>query len=287
MNHSYLVIADGREYVLRIYNHKHRDLLQVTEEVKLLDALKASVSVSYPILGADKEFVHAINAPEGSRYLVLYSFAQGKKQRFLTPEQNYRIGTEVGRLHHFTREKTIQRTDYSVETLVNWAYRQTKKYISDDLDEMRFIGNCVPALIKVFSQLPLTKGVVHLDIWYDNMSIREDSSVTLFDFDNCGNGWLILDIGYYCMQLFFVEQDKSEYEKKKTAFLDGYLSVAQIPDAEFEVIPYAGLAIWIYYLGVQSQRFDNFANIFLSENYVKMYIGRVKDWLKYNNIEIK
>lgn len=284
MNHSYRVTADGSSYILRVYNHAHRSYVQVHEEVALLNKLKVGVSVSYPIRNAIGQFISTINAPEGERVVVLFSFADGRKQRHLSVELNHNIGIQIGRMHNVTKGQTINRSDYSVETLVKWAYAQAANYISAGLEEMKAIQNSVQALSVAFSRYPLRRGIVHLDIWYDNMAITDDGQVTLFDFDNCGNGWLILDVGYYCMQLFYTEPDKAQYEEKKKAFLDGYRSATPLPHEELEVIPYAGLAIWTYYLGVQAQRFDNFANIFLSENYVRMYIGRVKDWMTYHNI---
>ncbi|MES2702279.1 MAG: phosphotransferase [Bacteroidota bacterium] len=286
MNHSYLVTTNDEKYILRIYNHKHRSALQVSEEVGLLNNIKNTVNVSYPISNSKGLFVQEINAPEGARYAVLYSFAKGKKRRHLTTEFNYNIGVEIGRLHVATHNKFIERIQYSNQTLVQWAYKETAKYISEELEEMKFIQNSEAVLANIFSKFPLRAGVVHLDIWYDNMNIQDNGTVTLFDFDNCGNGWLILDIGYYLMQIFYTEPDKATYEKNKLALIDGYRSVIPVSDQELELIPYAGLAIWIYYLGVQAQRFDNFANIFLSENYIKMMISRVKGWLKIHEIEI-
>lgn len=286
MNHSYRVVADNEHYILRVYNQKHRNIQQVAEEVNLLNKLKDTVHVSYPILGTTDKFIYEINAPEGNRCAVLFSFAKGNKIRHLTTELNYNIGIESGKLHLSTQNASIDRTNYSIEKLVDWAHQQLSLYISETLEEMKTIKTCVTVLSEAFSRFPLRSGVVHLDIWYDNMSIQEDGIVTLFDFDNCGNGWLVLDIGYYCMQLFYTEPDGAEYEKKKAAFIEGYRSITPVSDEELELIPYVGLAIWIYYLGVQAQRFDNFANIFLSENYIRMMIARVKGWLKYHNIEI-
>jgi Ser/Thr protein kinase RdoA (MazF antagonist) len=87
------------------------------------------------------------------------------------------------------------------------------------------------------------------------------------------------------MQLFYTQPDKKEYEKKFAAFLNGYRKAAPLSYQEISLIPYAGLAIWIYYLGVQAQRFDNFSNIFFTENYLKMYMGRVREWLTYTHTE--
>ena len=130
----------------------------------------------------------------------------------------------------------------------------------------------------------ISEGIVHLDIWYDNMSITEESAIIIFDFDFCGNGSLILDVAYFCKQLFHIENNKAEYERKKEQFLKGYQSIRSLTVEELQLIPEAGAAIWIFYLGVQSQRFD-WSNVFLTENYLKlMYVARLKSWLDYYNV---
>lgn len=286
MNHSYTIVAGGTKYILRVYTYKHRDMQMVSEECRLLDGLKHSINVSYPVPGLDGELVYLINAPEGERCVVLFSFAEGKKLRYMDAATCGLIGVEMGKLHRITQNQSLNRTKYDTGKLIEWAYEQAVQYISPELDEMKMVKSSSAVLASALGKTTLRRGIVHLDIWYDNMSVQEDGTITLFDFDNCGDGWLILDLGYYCMQLYFIEQDKAEYEQKKAAFIEGYGSVITVSDKELELIPYAGLFVWIYYLGVQSQRFDNFGNIFLSENYVKMFIGRAKDWLKYHGIEI-
>lgn len=286
MNHTYVVTTGDEQYVLRVYNQKHRDKTLVSEEVQLLNEIKDKVSVSYPIANAKGELVNEIDAPEGTRCAVLFSYATGKKTRFLSIKQSQSIGVQIGNMHAITQNKTIRRFDYSIDRLVDWAHQQLAQYFSPQLEEMQFIQRCGKALKEIFNSMELSKGIVHLDIWYDNMSIDNNGTITLIDFDNCGNGWLILDIGYYCMQLWFVETDKAEYEQKKNAFIDGYRSVIPVSDNELELISYAGLAIWTHYLGVQAQRFDTLGNMFLSENYIRMMINRVQEWLKYNHVDI-
>ena len=72
---------------------------------------------------------------------------------------------------------------------------------------------------------------------------------------------------------------------KKDHFLKGYQSIRTLSGEEIELIPEAASAIWIFYLGVQSQRFD-WSNIFLTENYLKMYVGRMQSWITYNDLNI-
>ncbi|QHT68468.1 phosphotransferase [Rhodocytophaga rosea] len=290
MNHTYIVSEQEKKYILRIYSYNRRSETEITEELRLLNLLKASgIHVSYPIADKNNNLLQKIDAPEGMRHVVLFSFGEGHKIRNLTQELSYSIGSLLANMHTVTLHQPINRIQYNIDSLVAKAYQQAKLYISESLEEMKFIQASAEVLHAVFeaSAAPdIRRGIVHLDVWYDNMSITDAGKITLFDFDNCGNGWLVLDIGYFCMQLFYTQPDKKEYECKLQSFLDGYRTITSIPEEEIQLIPYAGLAIWIYYLGVQAERFDNFSNIFFTENYVKMYIGKVKEWVNYHHINI-
>jgi Ser/Thr protein kinase RdoA (MazF antagonist) len=124
-------------------------------------------------------------------------------------------------VHKITLGQRIGRTDYTAHTLVVRAYEHIKPYFSESPEEMKFIRASGKVLTSLFDQRLAQnrrRGVVHLDIWYDNMSITGEGRITLFDFDNCGNGWPVLDVGYFCMQLFYTQPDKEEYEKSGAVF---------------------------------------------------------------------
>src|SRR5690606_8804343 len=78
----------------------------------------------------------------------------------------------------------------------------------------------------------IKNGVVHMDIWYDNMAVTDEKEITIFDFDCCGNGAQILDVGYFCKQLFFIESDKKQYEIKVHSFLKDYQKIKELSDKE-------------------------------------------------------
>jgi len=119
-----------------------------------------------------------------------------------------------------------------------------------------------------------------MDIWYDNMVVTNQKGITIFDFAFCGNGWQILDVASFCKQLCFIESDKKQYELKVLSFLRGYQKIKELSDKERQLILKSGASIFVFYLGIQAQRSD-WSNIFLSENYLKMYVGRIKSWIDY------
>ena len=286
MNHTYFLSNSSEKYVIRVYSHNWRSKTEILEEIGLLQMLKENnLSVSYPIKDISGNLIQEVNAPEGIRYIVLFSFAKGDKIRFMDQETCFHIGSLMAKIHKISLNKTIKRVDYNTNSLLELPYNHLNKFFSETLPEMKFIKNISQDIIKSFQNTNsdmIRKGIVHMDIWYDNMSVFNKNDITVFDFDFCGNGWQILDIGYFCKQLFHIETDKETYEQKLHRFLDGYKSVLALSDEELQLIPNTGLSVFIFYLGVQAQRFD-WSNIFLTKNYLKMYVGKLQSWIDYTS----
>ena len=284
INHTYFLSNGISKYVVRVYCHNWRSENEIQEELKLLNLLKDNnLSVSLPIPDKNRSLIQSINAPEGLRHLVVFSFAEGEKMRFMSNETCFEIGSLMASIHTLTENKNIDRANYNSNKLLNESYGQLSKYFSEKLPEMEYLKKIGKEITRTFDEMDLSdcsQGVVHLDIWYDNLSVNTENEITLFDFDNCGNGHLILDIGYFCKQLFFIESDKEQFESKVESFLNGYLSIKRISETEIKCIPEAGASVFVFYLGLQAQRFD-WSNIFLTKNYLKMYVGRIKSWLDY------
>ena len=288
INHTYFITDDDHKYVLRVYCYNWRYKREIQAEMDLLLLLKQNnISISYPIPDRNKQFIQDINAPEGLRHAVLFSFAEGGKMRIMDTKTCFEIGVLMAKMHQTTLDKSCNRITYNSESLLKKPYEQALQHFSAANPEMQYlktVGTKIAATLESIGYANLPPGVVHLDIWYDNMSITEENAITIFDFDFCGNGPLVLDVAYFCKQLFHIENDKTQYESKKESFLKGYQSIRTLSDDEIKVIPEAAAAIWIFYLGVQSQRFD-WSNVFLTENYLKlMYLARMKSWLDYYNV---
>ena len=284
MNHTYMLSSGKIKYVLRLYCYNWRSKTEIQEEISLLNVLKENgLSVSFPIRDKNTKYIQDIKAPEGLRYAVLFTYAKGEKVRFMDSSSCFAVGELMAKIHKVTENKKLKRSIYNKKSLLETSYKKLKPYFSEVLPEMEFIKAIETSYQD--SHFEHTKqGVVHMDIWYDNMSIANKTDITIFDFDFCGNGSQILDVGYFCKQLFYIEADKNEYEIKKESFLKGYESITKLSEKELKLIPMAGLVVFVFYLGVQAQRWD-WSNIFLSENYLKMFVGRFKSWAKYYQIE--
>ncbi|WP_161599526.1 GrpB family protein [Hymenobacter nivis] len=285
INHTYLLADADRQYVLRVYSHNWRTRPEIEAELALLLQLRAKgLGVSYPLADRAQELIQEVAAPEGRRYLVLFSFAAGGKVRFLNPAACTAIGAMLGQLHQVTSGQPLARPAYTPDLLLTQSYASARTFFAEELPEMEYLRTTSRHLAQAFAQAgpaALPTGAVHLDFWYDNMAITEQNEITVFDFDFCGNGPAVLDVAYFCLQLFNIEADKQQYEDKVAHFLAGYGRVRSLSADERQLVPAAGAAVWLFYLGVQVQRFD-WTNFFLSANYLKVYVGMMRAWLTYH-----
>lgn len=260
------------------------------EELSLLNDLNDNgVPVSYPVRDENENYIGVIDAPEGQRFAVLFTYAEGETIRNPSAIICHEVGKAMAQMHQFTVNRLTSRKRYDADTLVNRSFSIARQRFSEHSDEMRFFQEAAKVVTEQFKNADpglLRYGTVHLDLWYENMKITDEREVTFFDFDNCGNGWLFLDISYYLMLLFRNEPDKESYKEKAEQFYAGYESVIPVSNEEKKLIPYGGLAIWLHYSGIHVERFNDFSNHFLSEEFLKYWMNTVKQWLDFNKTTV-
>jgi Ser/Thr protein kinase RdoA (MazF antagonist) len=287
VNHSYLITSANQKFVFRVYYVNWRTTTEIEEELKLLNYLKENeIGVSYPIKDKNNNYIQNINACEGNRFAVLFSFAEGETIRNPSEKVCYNLGVIMAKMHLLNNNKTINRINYNANTLVNWAFEKAKTRFDAASEEMQYFKRANAIISSEFEKADansLRYGTVHLDLWYENMKVKNETEFTLFDFDNCGNGWLFLDISYALMLLFRNEPNKDNFKLKSDGFYKGYESISLISEEEKRLIPYGGLAIWLHYTGVHVERFNDFSNHFLSEDFLKYWIHTVNQWMEFNN----
>lgn len=284
INDTYLVTDNADKFIFRVYSFDWRSKVEINEEIKLLNQLKEnSISISYPLSDKENNYIQTLHAPEGERYAVLFTFAPGEKNPIISAETHFQIGQLMAKIHQITQHQKLNRIIYKPEVLIIEPLKKISTFLNDDTDEMKFMKSAQSYLLNEFNQADISQirhGIVHLDIWFDNLNILNNNLVTIFDFDFCGNGWLCLDIAYYILQLHNVEKyEAKDYQPKVDSFILGYESVLPISAEEKRLLPMLGVSLYFFYLGIQCQRYDIWSNAFLNENYLKRYInGLVKKY---------
>lgn len=290
ISHSYLITDGETKFVFRVYSLNWRSKQEINEEIRLLQLLKEnSISVSYAIADKQGEYIQELPAPEGTRYGLLFSFAKGRKEMNFSAEKHFKVGQLMGRMHVLTQDLELKRIVYTPQVLLEDAFKRLKTFLPVDAAEMVFMAAAKDHLLQEYKNAGINKirtGTVHMDIWFDNMHFDAADQITIFDFDFCGNGWLLYDIAYYLLQIKSTEKIEEEHLLKRESFFRGYESVTKISDEEKRLLPVAGTSMYFFYLGIQCQRFEDWSNVFLNEIYLKRFINiLVRGWYDYHGLK--
>jgi len=291
MNHLYIVHDNEKKYVFRVYTYNWRTKLEIEEELRLLVHLKAADrQIAYPIADKSKEYIQEIEAPEGKRFGVLFSYAKGKKTAKFSLQTSFLIGQALAKVHQSTENFELTRISYNNQNLLTNSVLKIKKFFKKTNNEIEFLEKLSAFLTLKIDNIDKQKmryGSVHFDVWFDNLHIDDENEITFFDFDFCGNGYLCFDISYFLFQLLATNLNEEEYQAKADSFLKGYETVTEISNEEKKFLPYACLAIMTYYISIQCDRFEYWTNIFMNEDHLKRMVGNLKRWIAYNNIKME
>lgn len=254
---TYLIESSPVRYILRIYRASHRNLQQIKEEVNLLLKLKESdIPVSYPISDLDGKYIQALRAAEGERFGVIFSYAPGKSVRILNERQLRSLGREMARFHNVSSSITssTKRWNFDLETTLFDPLGKLKYVFEENPDDYAWLCKMADFVAEKLSKVDSSKfsiGYCHFDFLPKNFHFEEDS-VTFFDFDFMGYGWLVNDVMTFWQNLkldvFTGRMTQEDADSAYSIFLKAYLEYRSLSHEELEIIPYISLGFWLFYM---------------------------------------
>ena len=283
VNDTYLITSGLERFIFRVYRYGWRNKEEVQAELDVILLLKKKgISLSFPIADKTGDYIQSFDAIEGTRFGVLFSFANGEKPTTNSNELEFSVGKYMGNIHQYTAGLKVDRINYTAEVLLDDAIEKIRVRLPLRSEEFFFLKKFQQYFYKEIITLNVEsfrRGVVHLDVWRDNFHLDNNKQITLFDFDFCGNGWLLLDLAFHAIVTFITEPNLEKYEVEMDNFYKGYENVIPISKEERNAIPLLATVTLIYYLSVQSERF---AAIYANEEYIKLVINqRIKRWVLY------
>jgi Ser/Thr protein kinase RdoA (MazF antagonist) len=255
----YLVDVNSCPYILRVSHHHWRSQSEIGFELELLAFLcQQQIPVASPLPTKQGDLFIAIEAPEGQRYVALFSYAPGTiALGDLNLTQSRLLGETVARLHEASREF---QTDFHRQPL-------TLDYLVDDSLAILapFLGNWQPELdqllataLQIKSQLAKLpeKSPYWAICWGDphsgNVHFTADNHLTLFDFDQCGYGWRAFDIAKFWQ----VSLQTGLSRRVREAFLAGYQTVVRLTALELACLQSLTQAahLWAWAISLNAAR---------------------------------
>jgi Ser/Thr protein kinase RdoA (MazF antagonist) len=283
---TYVLEGAVEKYILKIYRDAHRSLEEIKGELELLNTLhRAGCKVSYPISDKTGNQLQAFEAAEGTRYGILFSYAQGNPAYKPTDDQLTITGQEMARIHNITAAITLHhpRATYNHHTTLLHPIKILEPAFTELSDEYRYLQETAAAVIKKLDSIDtsgFSYGYCHYDFMPKNFHFDEHNNITFFDFDFAGKGFLVNDLMSYWIHyaLYFVvgRISREEADRAFNQFVDAYRTVRPVSAAEIDAIPYLNFTFWVFYLGFYQEQFDDFSTHFFNNHFKKERVALMK-----------
>ncbi len=229
-NTNYFLSVNKTKFILTVYEKrvKSEDLPFFSELMSSLN--KANFKCPVPIVNRENNTL----ADYQGKKLMIVSFLEGKAKQSLSPNNCKSIGSEAAKLHDITKNFKLKRkNDLSVK-----SWRRLFNAIKDKCSD---IHKDLPKLIEenlhdVEKNWPnnLPKGIIHADLFHDNIFFLEDQFSGIIDFYFSCEDFFALEIAI-CFNALCFDGSKDNLSfnvTKAKSFIDGYTSIRQLNDQE-------------------------------------------------------
>tara|TARA_B110000971_G_scaffold99784_1_gene102644 strand:- start:122 stop:1090 length:969 start_codon:yes stop_codon:yes gene_type:complete len=269
-NTNYFILADNKKYILTIYEKrvKAQDLPFFSD---LMTGLyKANFKCPVPIKNNNNKTISNYKG----KNLMIVSFLEGKAKNILNSDNCKSLGQEVARMHQVTKNFKIQRqNDLSIGSWRKIFEQVKDKCINIHKDLPKLIES---NLVDVEKNWPknLPKGIIHADLFSDNIFFKEDKFNGIIDFYFSCNDFYALEIAICFNALCFDgSKDNLSFNVTKAKnFMNGYAQLRELNNYEKESIKVLSQGSALRFL---------LTRVFDAINTVEGAIVKVKDPMEY------
>lgn len=282
LNDTFLVDTQGAQYILRVYRTGWRALSEIYYELDALRHLNhAGISVSVPIARKDGDLVGAVMAPEGLRYLTLFTYAPEKEPTYEAEEENesYLYGKITAQIHAAsdTFQSSHKRFALNFEHLLDNSLQSIQPLLSHRREDWRYLLALAEKLRLRVQELlrdGLETGFCHGDLHGGNAHLDQGKRLTFFDFDCCGMGWRAYDIAVFRWGARLRGKDKERWP----AFLRGYCEERPLCDRDIQATPYFVAIRHFWLLGLHTGNGHDWGVAWINDGYFDSALKFFREW---------
>lgn len=251
VNDIYLVKSGSTKYVVRLSRVEKTFEMTPSEflfELEWLEFLHDNqIPVSYPLRRLDGQLCGVIEAPEGNRYVSLFSFAEGSDD--LNADQAYLLGQSLAELHLVSDafETNLSRMHLDVQEMLHEPVSRIKAFLGHQLSrECNQLEALSRDLAQKIDALKVTEGgygIIMGDFHGYNQHFTSENQLTMFDFEFCAYGFRLYDLATFKWSR---GSDDAELWHR---LLDGYQSKRRLSHEELKAIDLFVQARNIWWMG--------------------------------------
>ena len=229
-NTNYLITIKNKKYILTIFEKRvnFRDLPFFMNLMSGLSKLK--VKCPNPLKSKKSKFIFKIK----NKSACIVSFLEGNDKKELNYNDCYIVGKNIAKLHMASKKiKLYRRNSLSISS---WPKLLSKINIKIDKISKNLKSLMKNELIQIKKKWPknLPKGIIHSDLFVDNIIFHKKKFHGFIDFYFSCNDYLSYELATCVNALCFIKK-KNNYildKKKSSNLLRGYESIRKLSSPE-------------------------------------------------------
>jgi len=228
-NTNYLLISKNNKFILTIFE-KRVSKKEIPFFMKLMDQLNINkINCPKPIKNKNGNYLIKIK----NKTACVVSFLDGKDKKSLNPKNCYEIGKMIGQMHLFTKKINLYRKNSmgikNLNPLLNSIKFKSKKFVNLE----RFLKNSFKDIKKKWPK-ELPKGIIHGDLFIDNIFFKNNKLSGIIDFYFAANDYFMYEIAI-CINALCFDKVNSKFQINKLKIknlIKGYESIKRITSQE-------------------------------------------------------
>ena len=224
-NTNYLLRSKKKKYILTIFEKRVLPK-EIPFFMKLMDNLNNS-KINCPKPLKTKKNKYLIKLKDKTACIV--SFLEGKDKKILKTNDCYAIGKTIARMHVITKKIKFKRKNSMGVRNLNPLLESIKFKSKKFSNLKKFLKNNLKDINKNWPK-KLPKGIIHGDLFIDNIFFKKKKLSGIIDFYFAANDYFMYEIAI-CINALCFDQKKGKFKmnsnKIKNLF-KGYESVKKI-----------------------------------------------------------
>jgi len=229
-NTNYLLITKDKKFILTLFE-KRVQKKDLPFFMNLMDKLgKYKINCPKPQRGKNGSFLIKIKNKTGS----IVSFVEGKDKLKLNPINCYEIGKNVAKLHIASKKIKLYRKN-------SLSLKEWPKLLNKIGNKSKIISPSLNSLMKnSFSRIKnewpknLPYGIIHADLFIDNIFFKKNKFHGYIDFYFACNDFLMYEIAI-CINALCFDKKNNKFifnKKKSTNLIKGYSKIRKFSEKE-------------------------------------------------------
>ncbi len=283
-NTNYLLKTENKKFILTLFEKRvqEKDLPFFMNLMEKLN--KNKINCPEPQRNKKGGFLIKIKSKTAS----IVSFVEGKDKLKLNPKNCYEIGKNIAKLHIASKKIKLYRKNSL--SLKDWLKLLNKIGNKSKIISLNLNGLMKDSFLKIKNKWPknLPYGIIHADLFIDNIFFKKNKFHGYIDFYFACNDFLMYEIAI-CINALCFDKKNNKFifnKKKSTNLIKGYSKIRRITDKEKKTLNILCRGAALRYLLTRTYDYLNTPkSAVIKIKNPREYIQKLKVHNKFNNFK--